>query len=1217
MSDAQHNTATDWEKVSKWDFWIDRGGTFTDIIARDPNQKVHTLKLLSENPSHYKDAVLHGIRHFLKVGDDAPIPVTQIASVKMGTTVATNALLEHKGEPTLLVTTRGFADALKIGDQSRPDIFALNIIKPTMLYKSVVRITERIRSDGSVAIPLDLDQARADLSAAFHKGLRCIAVVFMHGYAYPRHEKKIAELAREIGFTQISVSHEVSPLVKFISRADSTVADAYLSPVLKKYTGQVRSALGGQDGGDEAAPGLLRFMKSSGTLVSAPFFRGKDAILSGPAGGVIGASQSAGQAGLDKIIGFDMGGTSTDVCHYNGQLEHNLETKIAGVRLRVPMLNIHTVAAGGGSLLHFDTHRFRVGPDSAGASPGPACYRNGGKLTLTDANVMTGKIRPDYFPALFGTEGNQPLDNEAVKQQFLELCAASETVMTPEEIADGFIRIAVENMANAIAQISIRNGHDLTGYALNCFGGAGGQHACLVAERLELETILVHPLSGLLSAYGMGLATTGTSRQVSVEKPLNQGILDDMITTVQQLKSQNLNDLELQAIDKETISHDVLIHLRYLDSDISFSIPQAEHAAQMRRVFEQSHEQRFGFASPEKGIVIETAEVQSTSLQDSHDEPTFPPATEPLGEPEQQTQFYSGGQWHFASLYLRSQLGIGHALTGPAIIVEDHQTIIVEAGWSAQVTEKDHLILRKVTVPKEETEIVLDSSPVMVEVFNSLFSSIAQQMGYVLQNTAQSINIRDRKDFSCAIFDAKGELVANAPHMPVHLGSMDQSVKAVMTAAEGNMKDGDSFLINAPYNGGTHLPDITVVTPVYNSEKTRIIFFVASRGHHADIGGIAPGSMSPHAKTIEEEGVYIDCFRLVEHNIFQEDALRSLLENAPYPARQPHKNIADLKAQLAANIKGISELQKVIGRYGLATVKNYMGYIQDNAERSVRAVISQLDDCFFELETDDNRVVCVTVTINKTDNSAIIDFTDTSPQREDNFNAPQPVTRAAVLYVFRTLVNDDIPLNAGCLKPIRIIIPKNSMLSPVYPAAVVAGNVETSQLVVDCLFAALGKLAPSQGTMNNLAFGNNHYQYYETICSGTPAGYNFDGADAVHTHMTNSHLTDPEILELNYPVLLEQFAINPKSGGRGKFSAGNGVLRKILFLEKMNCTILSSFRDIAPPGMAGGKAGLKGENWVRKKDGKLVQLKGCDETILEAGEAIIIKTPTGGGFGKI
>ncbi len=1218
MSDQVEHQTHKTPEDTQWDFWIDRGGTFTDIIARDSSQQLHTLKLLSDNPDLYEDAVLYGIRYILGSDLDKPIPLRRIASVRMGTTVATNALLEHTGANTLFVTTRGFADALEIGDQSRADIFALNIIKPKMLYTAVSRITERIRADGSIAIPLDLEQVRTNLSAAFQKGFRTIAIAFVHGYAYPRHEKQVAKLAKEIGFSQISVSHEVSPLIKFISRADSTVVDAYLSPVLKNYINRIRQELSlPTKKDDKNREEMLHFMQSSGNLVSAPLFQGKDAILSGPAGGVIGAIQSAEQAGFDKIIGFDMGGTSTDVCHYAGEIEHRLESTIAGIKLRVPMLNIHTVAAGGGSLLHFDKHRFRVGPDSAGSTPGPACYRGGGALTLTDANVMTGKIRPEFFPALFGDQGNQPLDKIVVRELFLELCSQSDNRPPPEEIADGFVTIAVENMANAIVQISIRNGHDLSGYALNCFGGASGQHACLVAERLELDTIIIHPLSGLLSAYGMGLATTGTSRQTSVEKKLNQGELDEVSERAQLLKKRNIEDLERQNIEPECISHDILVHLRYDNSDIAFPIPLAEHAAQMRRAFERDHEQRFGFSSPETQIIIELVEVKTIHTPDNHQEAELPLATEPLGDPHQQTQFYSQGQWHFAKLFLRSQLGISHQLSGPAIIIEDHQTIVVEAGWQAKINRKNHLILTKVqTLPKQQNTTALKFSPVMVEVFNSSFMSIARQMGYVLQNTAQSVNIRDRKDFSCAIFDAEGELVANAPHMPVHLGSMDCSVKAVVKAAKNDIKAGDSFAINAPYNGGTHLPDITVVTPVFNTEKTQIIFFVASRGHHGDIGGITPGSMSPHAKTIEEEGVYIDCFKLVDAEIFQEEKLLNLLTNAPYPARQPHKNIADLKAQLAANIKGITELDKIINHYGLPTVQNYMRFIQDNAEESVRAVISTMKDCYFELETDDKRIVSVSITVNQDARSAVIDFTDTSPQRDDNFNAPEPVTRAAVLYVFRTLVNDDIPLNAGCLKPLKIIIPEHSMLSPTYPAAVVAGNVETSQLIVDCLFAALGKLAPSQGTMNNLTFGNDCYQYYETICSGAPAGNGFNGANAVHTHMTNSQLTDPEILELHYPVLLEQFAINQGSGGKGRYNAGDGVLRKIVFLEKMNCAILSSYRDLPPPGLSGGTSGIKGENWIRKKDGRLVQLHGCDETTLHEGEAIIIKTPTGGGFGK-
>ena len=1135
--------------------------------------------------------------------------------MKMGTTVATNALLERKGEPLLLLVTAGFRDALRIGYQARPDIFAKSIEKPEMLYADVVEIPERIHADGTVELELNEEAARTALEAAFDGGVRSVAILFMHAYAYPAHEQKVAELARGIGFPQVSVSHEVSPLIKFVGRGDTTVVDAYLSPILRRYVDQVANALGDEDGGPTRSATQLMFMQSSGGLTAADLFQGKDAILSGPAGGVVGAAETSAIAGFDKIIGFDMGGTSTDVSHFDGAYERAFETEVAGVRMRAPMMRIHTVAAGGGSILHFDGSRFRVGPDSAGADPGPRCYRRQGPLALTDANLCVGKLDPGHFPAIFGPNGDQPLDAAGVKEGFDALAGDIGDGRSAEDVADGFIRIAVENMANAIKKISVQRGYDITDYALATFGGAGGQHACQVADALGMSHVLLHPLSGVLSAYGMGLADVAANRQRAVEQVLDLDGVDRIGRISDELSEENRVQLARQGIDRGETRTEVRAHLRYKGTDTPLPIP-AGSLQGMRARFELAHEQRFGFISPEKEIVIEAVEVETMGGSSKIDEPAMELTSSPLPGPIGRTKFYSGGEWHDAAIYARGDLLPGHRIDGPALIIEDHQTVVIEPGWGATVTVHDHLHLSRVEARPKREAIGTKADPVMLEVFNNLFMSIAEQMGVALQNTAHSVNIKERLDFSCAVFDGNGQLIANAPHMPVHLGSMDRSVETIIRENAGQIRQGDVYMLNAPYNGGTHLPDITVVTPVFDTQGPDLLFYVASRGHHADVGGVAPGSMSPRATTVEEEGVYIDNFKLVEGGRFREEETHALLTSATYPARSPGENIADLKAQVAANEKGVQELHKMVTQFGLDTVRAYMQHVQDNAEESVRRVIDVLKPSKFRVEMDQGTEVCVAISVDKSARQARVDFTGTSPQQTNNFNAPEPVTRAAVLYVFRVMVADQIPMNAGCLKPIEIVIPDDCMLSPEFPAAVVAGNVETSQVVTNCLFGALGALSASQGTMNNLTFGNDDYQYYETICSGAPAGPGFDGADAVHVHMTNTRLTDPEILELRYPVLLEQFEIREGSGGMGKWTAGDGVMRKIRFMERMDCAILSGFRKVRPHGLKGGKPGNCGGNWVRRQDGRLERLSGTEQTVLEPGEAIIIETPTGGGFGK-
>ena len=1191
-----------------WDFWIDRGGTFTDVVGRHPDGTLVPHKLLSENPEAYTDAAVQGIRDLLGLKAGEPIPPGRVGAVKMGTTVATNALLERKGERTLLLITKGFRDALKIGYQARPKIFARHIIKPDMLYERVAEVGERVRADGTVERAPDLGQVRRDLEAAKADGIAAVAIVFMHAYRYPEHERQVAALAREMGFAQVSVSHEVSPLIKLVGRGDTTVVDAYLSPILRRYVAQVDKDL---DARRSAA--RLMFMMSSGGLTAAELFQGKDAILSGPAGGVVGMAETGRQAGFDRLIGFDMGGTSTDVSHFDGEYERAFETEVAGVRMRAPMMLIHTVAAGGGSILHFDGARFRVGPDSAGANPGPACYRRKGPLAVTDANVMVGKLIPDFFPKIFGPAQDQPLDAKTVRHDFNNL-AQKVGDKTAEEIADGFIKIAVENMANAIKKISVQRGYDVTRYALNCFGGAGGQHACLVADSLGMTRVLIHPFSSLLSAYGMGLADIRATRQQAIELPFGDKALAAIKRIGTALGRVVKAEVAGQGVTAGKIKIFVRAHIRYAGTDTAL-VGGAGALPAMQRAFEKAHKARFGFIDRSKQMVVEAVSVEAVGGGAKFSEKTVKRARGKLPAPARRTNFFSAGEWHKANVFTRSQLKIGATVKGAAIIVEPHQTIVVEPGWQAELSAKNHLVLTRAKKLKRTHAIGTHADPIMLEVFNNLFMSIAEQMGVSLQNTAYSVNIKERLDFSCAVFSHDGTLVANAPHMPVHLGSMDRSVETIIRDNKGKIAPGDVYAINAPYNGGTHLPDITVCTPVFDDRKNKILFWVASRGHHADVGGISPGSMSPNATTIEQEGVYMDNFKLVERGRFREAALMAALTGAKYPARNPVQNINDIKAQIAANEKGVAELRKMVMHFTMPVVQAYMQHVQDNAAESVRRVIDRLHDSEFSYEMDQGTVIKVKIAVDKKKREATVDFTGTSPQQPTNFNAPEPVTRAAVLYVFRVMVDDDIPMNAGCLRPINIVIPAHSMLTPEYPAAVVAGNVETSQAITNCLFGALGALAAAQGTMNNLNFGNARYQYYETICSGSPAGPGFPGTDAVHTHMTNTRLTDPEVLEFRYPVVLEDFHIRKGSGGKGQWNAGDGIRRTIRFLEKMDCTILSGHRRVRPFGLAGGEAGQIGENWARRQDGRLERLQGCDETVIDANEAVIIQTPTAGGYG--
>ncbi|MER8456021.1 hydantoinase B/oxoprolinase family protein [Mesorhizobium sp. M0027] len=1291
--------------TARWDFWIDRGGTFTDIIGRDPEGGLYPRKLLSENPEAYADAAIQGIRELLGVQPGAPIPSALIGDVKMGTTVATNALLERKGDRVLLLITKGFRDALRIAYQARPDIFAKQIILPEQLYEHVIEIDERVRADGRVERLLDIASVRPAIEQAKADGIDAVAIVFMHAWKHPDHEKAVAKVCRKLGFSQVSVSHEVSPLIKLVGRGDTTVVDAYLSPILARYVQRVAAELGAApisplvgemsakptEGGavpptsqsvtpPSALPPLpplgispttgeigqsprLMFMMSSGGLTAADMFQGKDALLSGPAGGVVGMVETAKLAGFGKVIGFDMGGTSTDVAHYDGDYERAFDTEVAGVRIRAPMMRIHTVAAGGGSILHYEAGRFRAGPDSAGANPGPAAYRRGGPLAVTDANVMLGKLQPDFFPAIFGPGQDEPLDVRTVRETFTALAAEIGDGRSPEAVAEGFVTIAVENMANAIKKISVQRGYDVTEYLLNCFGGAGGQHACLVADALGMEAVLIHPFSGLLSAYGIGLSSVFASRQQALLKPLADDsgpAINELIAT---LRKAVIDELAAQGITEDAVASKPMLQIRYDGTDTALPVNFGHGSiAQAKADFELAHKAQFGFVYDDKPMIVESVGVEGTDTGSTGRDESDSVLEHKAASPSGTRKIFVDGIWRDAGIFPRETLKPGNKIAGPALIIEPNQTIVVEPGWQAEITAKDHVLMRRIEKKHRQAALGTEADPVMLEVFNNLFMSIAEQMGVTLQNTAYSVNIKERLDFSCAVFDRNGALVANAPHMPVHLGSMDRSVETIIRLNSGDIHPGDVFALNAPYNGGTHLPDITVVTPVFSlplegrvaakrpggvlSEGTtnasstaattpsggfaatspsrgeEILFYVASRGHHADIGGTAPGSMTPLATTVDEEGVLFDNFRIVDRGRFREKDLETLLTDHPYPARNPHQNIADLKAQIAANEKGVAELRKMVAHFGLGVVEAYMGHVQDNAAESVRRVLERLPDSSeYEYPTDTGQMIKVKISVDRHKREATVDFTGTSPVMKNNFNAPEPVARAAVLYAFRVMVEDNIPMNAGCLRPINIVIPDGSMLKPAYPAAVVAGNVETSQHVTNALFGAMRAMANAQGTMNNLTFGNKQYQYYETICSGSPAGRmndgrGFHGTSGVHTHMTNSRLTDPEVLELRFPVLLEDFHIREGSGGKGKWNAGDGTKRTIRFLEKMECAILSSHRNHPPQGLDGGGDGEVGSTKIRRKDGRVEVLKACDQTILDAGEAVIVTTPTPGGFGK-
>ena len=1205
----------------RWHIWIDRGGTFTDVVARSPEGVVVTTKYLSEDPARPGDAAVGAIRDLTGAGQGALPPL----AIRMGSTVATNALLERKGEPTLLAITAGFGDALTIGYQDRPDLFARRLDRTPPPHAMVTEIAERLGPDGTILTPLDEAVARASLQAARDEGLTSVAIVLMHGYRYPAHERRLAEIAADLGFTQISTSHDVSALIKLVGRGDTTLADAYLSPVLRHYVDQFCEQLG--DGVDP------QFMKSSGGLASAAAFHGRDAILSGPAGGIVGMVGSAAPLGKDRLIGFDMGGTSTDVSHYAGRLERDNETIVAGTRIRAPMLRIHTVAAGGGSICRWDGARLSVGPESAGANPGPAAYGRDGPLTVTDCNVLLGKIQPDHFPKLFGPDGDQPLDRAVVVRKFAAM-AAEVGGIAPEALAEGLLAIAVQQMANAIKRITIARGHDVSqGYSLVGFGGAAGQHVCLVADALGVEEILLHPLAGVLSAYGMGLAKPSAIRERTLALKLDENCADTLAAAEAELSGQARADLAPDA----TTTRETLLFVRLADSDNAIELPLAP-PREVAAAFAAAFRQRFGYA-PHANLVVDRIRVELTEAGDA---PAALPPPAATGEtPPELVTAWLAGALHDVPLHQRSALAPGRAIAGPAIIIDALSTTVVEPGWTATVEHEGTLKLTRVPRRKpgpSETKIArggahpaspsgprlspgnaADPDPIRLEIFNSLFMAIAEEMGGALQHSASSINIRERLDFSCALFDGEGRLVANAPHMPVHLGSMGESVRTILRQRSNDgrgIKRGDAYALNAPYDGGTHLPDITVIMPVFVEGDTPS-FFVAARGHHADLGGIAPGSMPPDSKSIADEGILFDNMLIVDDGHFLDAAVHAHLQGGDWPARKPALNIADLKAQVAACQRGASALADLSAVHGADTVAAYMAHGQAQAEAAVRQLIARLDDGAFRYAMDNGAEVVVAVKVDRDARHVTIDFTGSSATLPDNFNAPMPVVRAAVLYVLRTMLDDPIPMNEGCLAPVTLIVPPDSMLSPSYPAAVVAGNVETSQVITDALFAAFGAMAPAQGTMNNFTFGNDAYQYYETIAGGSGAGPGFDGTSVIQTHMTNSRMTDPEVMEMRFPVIVERFAIRVGSGGQGQWHGGNGATRRIRFREPMAANILANRRAVAPRGLAGGGDAAPGRNWVERADGSVEMLAATGSAELAAGDAFVIETPGGGGYGKV
>ena len=1187
-----------------WQFWIDRGGTFTDVVARRPNRSLTSHKYLSVNPGRYDDAAVFAMRDIMGIIDGDSFPDNQVSAIKMGTTVATNALLEREGAKTLLLITKGFKDLLLIGQQHRQDLFALKPSRPAPLYENVLEVDERLSADGTVLQPLDEAALRASLETAKTEGYESIAIAFAHGYRYPDHEKRAAAVASDAGFPQISVSHQVSALMKLVPRGDTTVADAYLTPILKRYVNQVSDATG-------SSP--LYFMQSNGGLVAASAFEGKDAVLSGPAGGIVGAVRMAEREGFDRILGFDMGGTSTDVSHYAGRFERVTDTTVAGVRMTIPMMDIHTVAAGGGSICRYENGRFQVGPQSAGAFPGPACYGRGGPIAVTDCNLITGKIQPHLFPAVFGDKGDKPLDPAASAAGFEEIRqqikADTGKDMPIEEIAEGFLSVAVEHMARAIKRVSVERGHNVKDYALLTFGGAGGQHACLVADALGVEKVLVPPFAGVLSALGMGLADQRAIAEQAVELPVTDTV--NIEVAIKQVATQAEESLQAQGVTEGSLETRVSLKVKYAGTDTTIPL-LFEGFEKLRTDFETAHKQQFGFVESDTQLIVEAAEAECIARigevlgtgETYKATDAFEPAT-----------VFMAGQQSQATVVNRKSLKVGQKLIGPAIILEEGSTTIIEPDWSVEKTSNDALLLNRTKERSTEVSETETADPILLEIFNNLFMSVAEEMGGVLAKTAHSVNVKERLDFSCAIFDADSRLIANAPHMPVHLGSMGESVGAIANARKGTMVPGDVFIVNDPTAGGTHLPDITVVTPVFVSGAAEPDFFVASRGHHADVGGTTPGSMPPDSRCLEDEGISFINFQLVKAGEFLTEKVTKQLTTHKYPARNPAQNIADLKAQVAANARGLKLVESLVDYYGFETVCRYMAFVRENAAAAVKSVISSLKPGKYQYRMDCGAIINVALVPNADQGRLTIDFTGSSPQLTSNYNAPYAVVKAAVLYVFRVLAGGDIPLNSGCLEPIDIIMPDGSMMNPGPDAAVVAGNVETSQAITNALFLATGTLAASQGTMNNLTFGNDQYQYYETIAGGTGAGNGFEGTSAIHSHMTNSRLTDVEVLEWRYPVIVREFGVRHGSGGPGKFEGGSGVVREFEFLEDMEVSLLANHYESGAPGCNGGENGQNGLATVVRCDGSSQSLRYADKCTVRPHDRVRLETPGGGGFG--
>lgn len=1261
--------------LAQFRFSIDRGGTFTDIYAEVPGSPgFRVIKLLSEDPANYADAPREGIRRVLAeyLGEEIPdgeVPAAPIEWIRMGTTVATNALLERKGARCALVITQGFGDLLQIGYQDRPKIFDLEISKPELLYEKVIEVPERLQSLATSEPPAgaevvtgisgerlaileapDLDALRTRFEALLAEGIHSLAVVFAHAYAWPAHEEAVGALAREMGFTQVSLSSQVMPKVKLVARGDTTMVDAYLNPHISAYLASFRAGFS-----HPLTDGRLLFMQSDGGLAPAESFTGSRAILSGPAGGVVGYAMTTFEKERRKpVIGFDMGGTSTDVSRFGGDYELAFETELAGVRVQAPQLQIRTVAAGGGSRLFFDATMFRVGPESAGAHPGPVCYRKGGHLAVTDANLVLGRLQPEFFPHIFGADEKQPLDLDASRAALMRLTeeinthyrAQGRPDMSVEAVALGFIEVANEVMVRPIREISVMRGFDSKDHILAVFGGAGPQHACAIARALGIEEILVHRFAGILSAYGMGLADVVVERQQPYAGAYERGSLAAVSTGLDALENAAVGALEDQGFGRHQIETDHYLNLRYQGTDTAIMIqrPAAEDG-DFAEAFRKRYRREFGFDLTGRAIIIDDLRVRARGKAAGV---TARPIAAAQGDPEilKTVPCYFDSGWCDTEVYDLDRLGAGHAITGPAIIIHDTATILVEPNCDAEITAHGDVRIRVGRPDTGGHGVGTAADPIQLSIFSNLFMSIAEQMGRMLQKTAISTNIKERLDFSCALFGPAGELVANAPHLPVHLGSMSEAVKAQIHRYSGGnsghrprLEPGDVLVSNHPAAGGSHLPDITVITPVFSSDADgcAIIFWVASRGHHADIGGISPGSMPPHSRRLEEEGACIDSFKLVSGGVFQEEGVTALLaapgklrSRAGRPpisgTRLLADNLSDLKAQVAANQKGIELVLEMVAHYGHDVVQAYMGHVQAAAEAAVREALKNLSSskglaavgtvCAQDY-LDDGSPISLALTIDRSEGSARFDFSGTGPQIWGNCNAPRAVTISAILYSLRCLIEKELPLNHGCLLPIEIVIPEGSLLDPAPDAAVVGGNVLTSQRVVDVVLKAFGVAAASQGCMNNFTFGNDRFGYYETIGGGAGAGPTWEGQSGVHTHMTNTRITDPEILERRYPLLLREFSLREGSGGAGRHRGGEGLVREVEFLDDLQMAILSERRVYAPYGLEGGGPGQRGENIFIRTDGRRLNLGSKNEIHARRGDRFRILTPGGGGFGGV